>query len=69
MTLESDIIEFLNRRRGRLFRDECVTLELRYAQRARIDAATKMIGMTVGFRRATETSAGCGGTRDGIQAG
>jgi hypothetical protein len=44
VTLESDIIVFLSRRRGRLFCDECLTRELRYAQRARIDAVTKAIG-------------------------
>ena len=69
MTLESDIIEFLERRRGRLFCDECLTRELRYAQRSRVDAATKVIGATLGFRRATETYAGCGGISDGTKAG
>jgi hypothetical protein len=69
VTVESDIIEFLGRRRGRLFCDDCLTRELRYAQRTRIDAATKVIGATVGFRRATEMCAGCGGVRDGTKAG
>jgi len=69
VTLESDIMEFLGRRRGRLFCDECLARELRYAQPARIDAVAKVICATVGFRRAAETCAGCGGVRDGTKAG
>ena len=66
--LENAIMDYLTRRRGKLFCDDCLTHELRGYQRARIRTATQAIGATMGFQRAKETCAGCGGVQDGTKA-
>jgi hypothetical protein len=66
--LETEIMDFLTRHKGRLYCDECLTRELKRHQRARISAATHEISVATGFQRATETCAGCGGVQDGTKA-
>jgi hypothetical protein len=66
--LESAIIEFLIRHRGRLYCDDCLTRELKGYDRARVSTATRAFRAATGFYRAKETCAGCGGTHDGTKA-
>jgi len=65
VSVEARIIAFLSRRRGQLFCDDCLRRELQLTQHAAVEGATESVGAAVGFRRATETGAGCGGSRLG----
>ena len=69
MAPENQIMEFLTRRRGRLFCAECIPLELHWPNPKDIGGMMHAIGMAKGFRRAAETCSRCGATRDGIKAG
>jgi hypothetical protein len=66
--LESAIMDYLTRRKCKLFCDDCLTRELQGYQRARIRTATLAIGTVTGFQRTTETCASCGGMEDGAKA-
>jgi hypothetical protein len=50
VTLESDIIEFLRRSRGRLFCNGCLRRKLQITQCERVEIAREAIGAAVGFR-------------------
>jgi hypothetical protein len=54
---------------GKLVRDDCLRLELQLTQHAAVGNATEAIGTVIGFRKATETCAGCGGVRAGTKSG
>ena len=69
MTLESQIMDLLTRRRGHLFCEECTARELRLPNPGNVGAAIDAIGAAEGFRRTTGTCSRCGGERDGIKAG
>jgi hypothetical protein len=69
VAVENQIMDYLGRRRGKLYCDDCLTRELRGYQRATVAEATQAIGASVGFRWATETCAGCGEVRHGTKAG
>jgi hypothetical protein len=69
MTTQNQIMEFLMRRRGRLFCEDCIPLELHWPNPKDIRGAMHAIGMAEGFRRATEICSRCGAVRNGIKAG
>jgi hypothetical protein len=69
VSIESQIMELLTRRRGRLFCDDCIPIALRWPNPKDISGAMHAIGMAKGFRRATGICSRCGGERDGIKAG
>jgi len=69
VTPQDQIIEFLTRRRGRLFCADCIPLELRWPNPKDINGAMHAIGTAKGFRWATEACSRCGAIRDGIKAG
>jgi hypothetical protein len=69
MASENQIMELLTRRRGRLFCEVCIPLELHWPNPKDVKAAMHVIGMTKGFRRATETCSRCGAVQDGVKAG
>jgi hypothetical protein len=66
--LQTTIMDFLTRRRGKLFCDDCLARELQGYDRARVSTTTRAIGAATGFHRAKETCAGCGGVHDGTKA-
>jgi hypothetical protein len=69
VTIESEIMELLARRRGRLYCADCMPQELRWPNPKDISSAMHAIGMAKGFRVATGTCCRCGGECEGIKAG
>jgi hypothetical protein len=53
--LEQSIMNYLTRRRGRLYCDDCLAREIQSYDRARVSTATRAIGVVTGFHRAKET--------------
>jgi hypothetical protein len=69
VTLESEIADFLCRRRGRLFCDECLRRLLHKSNLPRVADAADSVGTTTGFQRLDGMCANCGGSRTGTKAG
>jgi hypothetical protein len=69
MTPESQIMDLLTKRKGRLFCEGCIALELRLPNPRTIKGAIDAVGAAKGFRWATEMCSRCGAVQDGIKAG
>ena len=69
MTSENQIMDLLTRRRGHLFCEQCIALELQLYNPRKIKDAVAAIGSAKGFRRAPGTCSRCGGEGEGIKAG
>lgn len=69
MTLESEMIDLLSRRRDKLFCDECLRRLLHGSHLRCIADTADAVGMAAGFRRLKGICANCGGAAVGTKAG
>jgi hypothetical protein len=68
MTIESQIIEFLCRRRGGLFCHPCIRRNLTLPDIPEIETAVRAIGRAATFRHGDDECSDCRGTRPVVGA-